>query len=289
MKPDRLVILSGLSGSGKSAAVNFFEDLGYFCVDNLPAKLIPTFLDLFRRSGDSPDNVALVIDIREGAFLQDFPDILEEVREVIQSVEVLFFEADDAVLLRRFSETRRPHPLPGALSVEDGIRRERKALQVLRERSDRIIDTSRFNVHELKTYLHDQFSGEDRKASLLVSVLSFGYKYGLPQEADLVLDVRFLPNPYFVQGLRDKTGRDREVADYLEKIEEYRLFCSKMEDLFKFLLPQYVREGKTYLTIAFGCTGGRHRSVALSEQLGATLRSQGLNVRIAHRDITKDQ
>lgn len=289
MNPSRLVILSGLSGSGKSAAVKFFEDLGYFCVDNLPAKLIPTFLDLFRRSGDAPDHVALVVDIREGAFLQDFPDILEEVKEAIASVEVLFFEAADDVLLRRFSETRRPHPLPGALSVEDGITRERAALQVLRERSDRIIDTSQFNVHELKAYLYDHFSDEDREASLFISVLSFGYKHGLPQDADLVFDVRFLPNPYFVQGLREKTGRDREVAEYLGEIEEYRQFCSKLEDLFNFLLPQYVREGKTYLTVAFGCTGGRHRSVALSEQLGATLQSQGLNVRIAHRDVMKDQ
>lgn len=288
MNPSRLVILSGMSGSGKSAAVKFFEDLGYFCVDNLPAKLIPTFLDLFRRSSDAPDNVALVIDIREGAFLQDFPDILEEVKEAIPSVEVLFFEAADDVLVRRFSETRRPHPLPGASSVEDGITKERAALQLLRERSDRIIDTSHFNVHELKAYLVDHFSDKDREASLLISVLSFGYKYGLPQEADLVFDVRFLPNPYFVQGLRHKTGQDREVAEYLGGIEEYRQFCSKLEDLFDFLLPQYLREGKTYLTVAFGCTGGRHRSVALSEQVGTTLQAQGLNVRIAHRDVTKD-
>lgn len=288
MNPSRLVILSGMSGSGKSAAVKFFEDLGYFCVDNLPSKLIPVFLDLFRRSRDAPDNVALVIDIREGAFLRDFPDILEEVRESIPAVEVLFFEATDEALVRRFSETRRPHPLPGASSVEDGITREREALKVLRERSDRIIDTSKFNVHELKSYLYDHFSDEDREASLLVSVMSFGYKHGLPQDADLVFDVRFLPNPYFVQGLREKTGRDREVAAYLEDIGEYREFCSKVEDLFNFLFPQYVREGKTYLTVAFGCTGGRHRSVALCEQVGNTLQSQGLHVRIEHRDVMKD-
>jgi UPF0042 nucleotide-binding protein len=288
MNPSHLVILSGMSGAGKSAAVKLFEDLGYFCVDNLPATLIPVFLDLFRRSGDAPDNVALVIDIREGAFLGDFPAILEEVREAIASVEVLFFEAADEVLMRRFSETRRPHPLPGASSVEDGITREREALQLLRECADRIIDTSKFNVHELKAYLYDHFSDEDREASLLISVLSFGYKHGLPQDADMVFDVRFLPNPYFVQGLRDKTGRDREVAEYLEKIEEYRQFCSKVEDLLSFLLPQYVREGKTYLTVAFGCTGGRHRSVALSEQVGTALQSQGLSVRIAHRDVSKD-
>ena len=208
--------------------------------------------------------------------------------DVLAKLDATRYQQALDVLLRRFSETRRPHPLPGASSVEDGITREREALHLLRECSDRIIDTSRFNVHELKAYLYDHFSDEDREASLLISVLSFGYKHGLPQDADLVFDVRFLPNPYFVHGLREKTGRDREVAEYLGKIEEYRQFCSKLEDLFNFLLPQYVREGKTYLTVAFGCTGGRHRSVALSEQVGTTLQSQGLNVRIAHRDVTKD-
>jgi UPF0042 nucleotide-binding protein len=277
-----------MSGSGKSAAVNFFEDLGYFCVDNLPIKLIPLFLDLLRRSTDSPENVALVIDIREGAFLQDFPDILDELRESIQSVQVLFFEATDQVLLRRFSETRRPHPLSGDASVEEGIARERQALQFLRERADRIIDTSKFNVHELKAYLQDHCSGREGEGSLFVSVLSFGYKHGVPQDADLVFDVRFLANPYFVQGLREKTGKDREVAEYLEEIGEYREFCRRIEDLFAFLMPQYVREGKTYLTVAFGCTGGRHRSVALAEQFGGTLQEQGLQVRIAHRDVMKD-
>ena len=201
---------------------------------------------------------------------------------------MLFFEATDEVLVRRFSETRRPHPFPGARSVEEGIAREREALQFLRERADQIIDTSKFNVHELKSYLHARFSGQDRESSLFVSVLSFGYKHGLPQDADLVFDVRFLANPYFVQGLREKTGKDREVREYLDQFEEYRDFCRRVEDLLKFLLPHYGREGKTYLTVAFGCTGGRHRSVALAEQLGGRLREQGLQVRIAHRDALKD-
>jgi UPF0042 nucleotide-binding protein len=288
MNPSRLVILSGMSGSGKSAAVKCFEDMGYFCVDNLPSKLIPVFLDLMRRSRDAPEAVALVIDIREGTFLRDFPEILQELREAIAAVEILFFEATDEVLVRRFSETRRPHPMPGAASVEDGISREREALRDLRSHSDRILDTSKFNVHELKAYLFDHFSGEGREASLVVKVVSFGYKHGLPQDADLVFDVRFLPNPFFVHGLRDKSGQDRDVAEYLEGIGEYRTFCSKMDDLFSFLLPQYVQEGKAYLTVAFGCTGGRHRSVALAEQLGGALRAQGFRVRIDHRDVAKD-
>lgn len=288
MKPNRLFILSGMSGSGKSAAVKCFEDMGYFCVDNLPIKLIPLFLDLLRRSADAPEHVALVVDIREGAFLKDFPDTLEELQEVIAEVRVLFFEAADETLVRRFSETRRPHPLPGASSLEEGIVKEREALKELRERSDRIIDTSRFNVHELKGYLFDQFSGEEREATLVVSVLSFGYKHGVPGEADLVLDVRFLANPFFVHGLRDKTGRDREVAAYLENIPEYEEFGSRMQELFDFLLPLYAREGKAYLTVAFGCTGGRHRSVAVAEHLGGVLRSQGYRVRISHRDVTKE-
>jgi UPF0042 nucleotide-binding protein len=288
MNPSRLVILSGMSGSGKSAAVKCFEDMGYFCVDNLPSKLIPVFLDLFLRSREAPQAVALVIDIREGTFLRDFPKILQDLREAIPSVEVLFFEATDEVLARRFSETRRPHPMPGAASVEEGITREREALRELRQRSDRILDTSKFNVHELKAHLFERFSGENREVSLAVKAVSFGYKHGLPGDADLVFDVRFLPNPFFVPGLRDKSGLDREVRSYLEGIGEYRTFCSKMEDLLGFLLPQYVQEGKAYLTVACGCTGGRHRSVALAEFLGGMLRAQGFRVRIDHRDVGKD-
>jgi UPF0042 nucleotide-binding protein len=289
MKPERLVILSGMSGSGKSAAVKCFEDLGYFCVDNLPIKLIPLFIDLIRRGGEGPDRVALVIDIREGKFLQDFPENLDELRASIRDVQVLFFEADDSVLVRRFSETRRPHPLsPAGDLLEEGIAREREALRPLRDRADRIIDTSKFNVHELRAFLFDQFSQESRQRSLFVSVISFGYKHGLPAEADLVLDVRFLPNPYFVERLRARSGLDAEVVQYLEGQPEFTAFCGKMEDLLEFLLPQYAREGKTYLSLAFGCTGGRHRSVALAERLGAFLRSRDYHVRIDHRDVAKE-
>jgi UPF0042 nucleotide-binding protein len=288
MKPSHLTILSGLSGSGKSAAVKCFEDMGYFCVDNLPIKLIPLFIDLIRRSAEGPERLALVIDIREGRFLRDFPDILDELRQTIPEVEMLFFEADEAVLVRRFSETRRPHPLAVAGSVEAGIRREREVLAPLRERADRIIDTSRFNVHELKTYLFDHFSVSGGSRTLFVSVVSFGYKHGLPTDADLVFDVRFFPNPFFVDRLRSRSGMDREVAEYLEGIPEYVAFCARIEDLLAFLLPHYVREGKSYLTVAFGCTGGKHRSVAIAERIGRALQGPDYRTRISHRDISKE-
>ena len=287
MKPQCLYILSGLSGSGKSAAVKTFEDMGFFCVDNLPLTLIPVFIDLIKSSGDGPDRVALVIDIREGSFLRGIPETLEEIRSSIPEVQVLFFEATDPVLVRRFSETRRPHPLPGATSLEDGIARERQVLLPVRERADRIIDTSRFNVHELKTYLFDNFSGEEQP-KLFVSVQSFGYKHGLPTDADLIFDVRFVPNPYFVERLRAKSGLDQEVVEFLEGKAEYQEFCAKIGDLLGFLLPYYVREGKSYLTVAIGCTGGRHRSVAVAERLGAGLREQEYRTRINHRDVFKE-
>jgi len=288
MKPSRLVILSGMSGSGKSAAVRCFEDMGYFCVDNLPIKLIPLFIELIGRSAEVRDRIALVIDIREGGFLQDFPDILDELKGAIQEIQVLFFEAGDPVLVRRFSETRRPHPLAIAGSVEEGIAKEREALRPLRDRADRIIDTSRFNVHELKTYLYDHFSETGGVRTLFVSVVSFGYKHGLPADADLVFDVRFFPNPFFVDRLRAKTGLDREVTEYLEGISEYVAFCARIEDLLAFLLPYYVREGKAYLTLAFGCTGGRHRSVAIAERIGRALLGPVYRTRVSHRDIVKE-
>jgi RNase adapter protein RapZ len=288
MKPSRLVILSGMSGSGKSAAVRCFEDMGYFCVDNLPIKLIPLFIELIGRSAEVRARIALVIDIREGGFLQDFPDILDELKGAVQEIQVLFFEARDPVLVRRFSETRRPHPLAIAGSVEEGIAKEREALRPLRDRADRIIDTSHFNVHELKTYLYDHFSESGGVRTLFVSVVSFGYKHGLPADADLVFDVRFFPNPFFVDRLRAKTGLDREVTEYLEGISEYVAFCARIEDLLAFLLPYYVREGKAYLTIAFGCTGGRHRSVAIAERIGRALLGPAYRTRVSHRDVVKE-
>jgi len=286
MKFDRLVIITGLSGSGKSLAANCFEDMGYYCVDNLPIRLIPVFIDLITRSPGDIRQVALVIDIREGSFLRDFPEILDQIRKHDLDVQVLFFEATTETLIRRFSETRRPHPLASA-SLEDGIQREREILRPIRERADKIIESSAFNVHELRTYLLDNFSEQSRTGSLFIAVLSFGYKYGLPPEADLLFDVRFVPNPHFVEALRPKTGLDPEVAAYLEAIEDYRQYFQMVFSMLLFLVPRFVKEGKTYLTIGIGCTGGRHRSVSMAQKLGEELARQGYRVKTTHRDLWK--
>lgn len=287
MKVDHLVIITGLSGSGKSLAANCFEDMGYYCVDNLPIRLIPVFMDLIGRAPGEIRQVALVIDIREGAFLRDFPEILDQLRRQEVDVSVLFFEATTDSLIRRFSETRRPHPLSAAIPVEEGIRREREILRPIRERADKIIDSSAFNVHELRAHLFDNFSEKSRTGSLFISIVSFGYKYGVPQESDLMFDVRFLPNPHFVESLRPKTGLDAEVVTYIEAIEDYQQYFQMVLSMLLFLVPRFVREGKTYLTIGVGCTGGRHRSVSMAQKLGEVLERQGYRVKTTHRDLWK--
>ncbi len=283
----RLLILTGLSGSGKSYAGRCFEDMGYFCVDNLPIRLAPIFTDLVQRTRAEITHAALIIDIREGAFLADVPEILDDLRRRVPNVSILFFEARDEVLMRRFSETRRPHPLAGSLPLSEAITREREVLQALRDRADLILDTSERNVHELKRYLFDRFSARDAAQSLHVSVISFGYKHGLPQDADLVFDVRFISNPNFVESLRELDGRDPSVTAYLGKQAEYGAFVERLEGLLGFLLPLYVREGKSYLAIAFGCTGGRHRSVAVAERVAEFVRQSQLRVEVVHRDVAK--
>ena len=283
----RLLILTGLSGSGKSYAGRCFEDMGYFCVDNLPIRLAPIFTDLVQRTRAEITHAALIIDIREGAFLAEVPEILDDLRRRVPNVSILFFEARDEVLMRRFSETRRPHPLAGSLPLPEAITREREVLQVLRDRADLILDTSERNVHELKRYLFDRFSARDQAESLHVSVISFGYKHGLPQDADLVFDVRFISNPNFVESLRELDGRDPSVTAYLGKQAEYGAFVERLEGLLGFLLPLYVREGKSYLAIAFGCTGGRHRSVAVAERVAEFVRQSQLRVEVVHRDVAK--
>jgi len=287
MRVNQLVIITGLSGSGKSLAANCFEDMGYYCVDNLPIRLIPVFIDLIGRSPGEIRQLALVIDIREGAFLKDFPEILDQIRKQEIDVKVLFFEATNETLIRRFSETRRPHPLAGAASVEEGVRKEREILQPIRERADKIIESSAFNVHELRAYLLDNFSEQSRTGSLFISLVSFGYKYGVPAESDLMFDVRFLPNPHFVESLKAKTGLDREVISYVEAIEDYQKYFQMVFSLLLFLVPRFVKEGKTYLTIAIGCTGGRHRSVSMAVKLGEELARQGYRVKTTHRDLWK--
>jgi len=285
----RFLIITGLSGAGKSLAANCFEDMGYYCVDNLPIKLIPVFADLLNRSAAGISKVALVIDIREGKFLADFPDMIQQFRAEGRESFILFLESSDATLLRRFSETRRPHPLAGeGASLEEGIQRERAALRRVRDLADKIIDTDRLNVHELRAYLLDSFSGATRQEAIFVSLVSFGYKHGMPLHADMVFDARFLPNPHFQESLKGLTGLDPEAVAFIEASDDYKEYYSRVSSLLAFLMPRFVKEGKTYVTVAVGCTGGRHRSVAIAHRLGEDLRKSGYRVRTVHRDMTKE-
>jgi UPF0042 nucleotide-binding protein len=282
------IVLTGLSGSGKSQAIRALEDLGYFCVDNLPTTLIPTLAKLSLRAGGDIEKVAIVVDIREGGFLSSFPKIFRQLRKMPRLNPILIFlEASHAALVRRFSETRRPHPLAPDRSVTEGIRDERHRLNLIREMADEIVDTSDMTVHELRHF----FMGlsRDRASSrLVITLLSFGFKHGVPVDADLVFDVRCLPNPHFVPALRRRTGRDKAVADFLERDPSTREFMDRLEDYLRFVIPFYVTEGKSYLTIAIGCTGGRHRSVMIAERLRKALGEMGIaRVRVRHRDLVK--
>jgi len=279
------IVLTGLSGSGKSQAIRALEDLGYFCVDNLPTTLIPTLAKLSTRSGDI-EKVAIVVDVREGNFLSAFPKVWKQLRRMPGLKPVLIFlEATSATLVRRFSETRRPHPLAPSRSASEGIRDERVRMAPIRAMADSIVDTSDMTVHELRHF----FMGLTRDRSdarLVVTILSFGYKHGVPLDADLVFDVRCLPNPHFVPTLRRRTGRDRAVTRFLEKGASTVAFIEKLEDYLRFVIPSYIAEGKTYLTVAIGCTGGRHRSVAIAERLKRSLgTTQGARFRVRHRDV----
>jgi UPF0042 nucleotide-binding protein len=282
------VILTGLSGSGKSAAIRVFEDMGYYCVDNLPVALIPVFADLCSRGGEETSQVALVIDIRERSFLRDFPEMLGRLRGTHQ-VAVLFFEASDEVLSRRFGETRRPHPMATETQgLSESIAQERRALQHIRQAADCIVDTTAFSVHELKAYILDNFLDADRRSSLLLTLQSFGFKYGVPRDLDLLFDVRFMSNPFFVESLKGMTGKDAEVIRFLEEKPEYEEFLARIEKLLRFLLPLYIREGKSYLRIGLGCTGGKHRSVAVTERLAARLAGEAIRLRVRHRDMERE-
>jgi UPF0042 nucleotide-binding protein len=286
---ERLVIISGLSGSGKTLAADCLEDLGFFCVDNLPVALIPPFCELIQRSGSGLAHAALVVDARELAFLHQFPETLRGLREKQVPVQLLFFECSDDVLKRRFSESRRPHPMTSPDgTLEDALQSERQAMAPLRDLSDRIIDTSQFTSHELRAFLKNAYGEESSAEGPNVNVLSFGFKYGVPAEVDLLFDVRFLPNPYFVEGLRELTGRTNEVQSFLEEMPESRRFFDKLTDLLDFLVPLYRNEGKAYLTVGLGCTGGKHRSVALAEWLGEHLERHGLPFSISHRDLGRE-
>jgi len=284
----RFVIITGLSGAGRSFAIKCLEDLGYFCVDNLPTTLIPTFAELCTHSSRDMRLIALGVDIREGEYLSHLMDTLAELRAQGHKPEVLFLEAADETLVRRYQETRRRHPLAGDGSVLEGIRAERRALANLRESADRIIDTSGLSVHELKERLVEGYRPEGARDELTVSLMSFGFKHGAPYDADLVFDVRFLPNPHFVDRLKRLDGRDSAVEEFVMSFEESRTLLAKIEDLLRFLLPLYRREGKAYLTVALGCTGGRHRSVTLVELLRRSLEVAGVAPVVRHRDIDRE-
>jgi len=281
-----LVIITGMSGSGKASALKAFEDLGYYCVDNLPVDLIPRFAELALQSGEIP-RTALVVDVREGSQLERLPAILKSVKRMIPT-RVIFLEASDASLLRRFSETRRPHPLGADAPVRAALKAERRHLKPIRAIADLAIDTSKFNVHELRAHLTDRFQHHaGGHHTILVSCVSFGFKHGVPDDADLVFDVRFLPNPHFVPEFRPLTGRHPRVAKYIRSFPQTQEFISRISDLLVYLLPHYVREGKSYLTISFGCTGGQHRSVMIAEEVGKRLRKGGYKVKVVHRDSPK--
>jgi UPF0042 nucleotide-binding protein len=277
----RIVLVTGLSGAGKSTALRALEDLDYFCVDNLPLPLLPPLIKLLGEQ--AKDKVALVVDARQGAFLGDYRRACDELRRSGHPVEVLFLDADDDVLLRRFSETRRRHPLAGD-ELRAGIVKERQALQPLRDDSEAIVDTGNLNVHQLKGIIQERYGKSGGELS--VTLLSFGFKHGLPAEADVVLDVRFLPNPYFVEGLSAQTGLSKDVARFVLESDDARAYLDRTSELLAFSLPRFHREGKAYLTIAVGCTGGRHRSVAVVEELGRRLAGKW-PMTLRHRDIER--
>ena len=282
------VVLTGMSGAGKSYAIKCLEDMGFFCVDNLPTTLIPTFADLIARSQQTPPRVALGVDVRAGEYLRHLIEAIEALRARDHRVEVLFLEASDEALVRRYHETRRRHPLAGEGQVLDGIRAERRALADLREIADRIVDTSALNVHQLKDQLVTLYGSPGTRTGLAPALISFGFKHGLPIDADLVFDIRFLPNPHFVPELRRLDGRDARVSEFIFKHEESRELLRHLQHLLDFLLPAYQREGKAYLTIAVGCTGGRHRSVSMVEELRRSLEERGFPPAVVHRDIDRE-
>jgi UPF0042 nucleotide-binding protein len=307
VKNIRVILISGLSGSGKTTAIKALEDIGFYCVDNLPILLLPKFLELCEQSGGKISKVAVVEDIRgtasypvweETGSAQGGKDFLEDSRRVIQnlqkegySIEILFLESSDPILMRRFSETRRQHPLAVGGSIGEGIRLEREWVQGIRDMANQVIDTSHFNVHQLKERIQKYAQEESSSGQMTVTLLSFGYSFGIPFEVDLLLDVRFLPNPYFIEELKRLKGEDPKVAEYILQWEETKEFLQRVQEFIRFLLPLYIRERKTHLTIAVGCTGGRHRSIVIVNRLAEMLRDEwverGVSLSVRHRDAEK--
>jgi len=281
----QLVILTGLSGSGKSTVLRAFEDMGFYCVDNLPVELIPIFAELHAAGEGDFSRAALLVDAREGRQLQKLPGLLKHLRRE-HAITLVFIEAHDDALLRRYSETRRPHPLGQDHSVRESLRHERKLMEPIRHLADVVIDSTQFNVHELRTFITRRFKNPER-SPMLISVVSFGYRYGVPNDADLMFDVRFLPNPHFIPALRRFTGKDAKVRRFINSFPQTRQFLRRMESLLAYLMPHYIEEGKSYLTIAFGCTGGKHRSVMLAEEIKKGLEKKQYATKVFHRDIEK--
>ncbi|ABB31522.1 hypothetical protein GeomeDRAFT_0700 [Geobacter metallireducens RCH3] len=283
----RVLVISGLSGSGKSTAVRVLEDEGFFCIDNLPVQLFPTIIDLVNKAQETVPGVALVMDIRGRDFLKGFEKIFQEIDDAGHTIEIIFFDATDEVLIRRFSETRRRHPALESGSVPEGIRYEREQLSGLRRLATLVIDTSELNVHQLKEMVLARVKGEAGARRMTIHLQSFGYRYGIPLESDLVMDVRFLSNPHFVPELKPLSGLDPGVRNFVLEKPETTQFLARFEGLLEYLLPAYQREGKSYLTISIGCTGGRHRSVALVEELRRFFDRAGIAVKVSHRDMEK--
>ena len=285
----RFIIVTGLSGAGKSEAINSLEDMGYFCVDNLPPTLIKKFAEVCKQSDGKIDKVALVIDIRGGIFFDDLFDSLKELSKEQFKYEILFLDTADEILVKRFKEKRRSHPLAPGGRVITGIERERKRLKEVKEKADIIIDTSKYAIKDLREEMLKKFGdGEIPQKQLAITVLSFGFKYGIPVDSDLVFDVRFIPNPFYIPELKPHSGNDKPVKDYVLQQEESKVFLEKSVDMLKFLIPNYNKEGKRQLIISIGCTGGRHRSVAIANAIYENLKDSNYNVYVEHRDIKED-
>ncbi len=281
----QFVLITGLSGSGKGSVLKAFEDLGYYCVDNLPIGLIPKFAELCQLPDSHIERAAVVADIREGEALSQLPAMYQNLDRNNTKISLVFLESTDHALIRRFGETRRPHPLGRDLPVREGIRLERSLLKPMRRLADVVIDTTRMNVHELRDFVQLRFGGMKARGAVFITVISFGFRFGVPPDAELVFDVRFLPNPNYVPQLKHKTGRDAAVQHFMDSYPQTKEFMDHLKDFLFYLLPHYVREGKSYLTIAIGCTGGRHRSVALTERVSELLASEGYRSKAVHRDI----
>ncbi|MFB0565048.1 MAG: RNase adapter RapZ [Candidatus Aminicenantaceae bacterium] len=285
MKNDRFLVITGLSGSGKTVFSHFLEDLGYYCVDNLPSKIIPIFVQLWERKEVEIDKVVLVVDIREAGFITDFPKVWENIRKRI-SAKLIFLDATDEALVNRFSESRRPHPLSKKKSLLEGVRLERERLNEIKKMADEVIDTTATTINQLKEMIMMKIS-KKKIHKMQISIVSFGYKYGIPLDSDLVYDTRFLPNPFYEDDMREKTGKSKKVKDYVLRAPATKKFLKELYNFIDYLIPNFIKEGKSYLTISCGCTGGKHRSVIIAEELKWYLRQKKYDIRVYHRDIYK--